>query len=105
MHLKELEASIFIAISPNLNFGNSSNEVRFKQHFQRRYQQVHVSAVSSDIGAQTSHIQQETLIGGAAILTFDQWASKIESTTCDPRGHGTYTITTIREKITENYLS
>ncbi len=52
MHLKEIEAYMFIGISLNINSGNPSNIVRLKQQFQRRYQQVRVLAISSNIGAQ-----------------------------------------------------
>jgi hypothetical protein len=39
-----------------------------------------------------------TLIGGAAIVTLDQWAPKVCATSADPRGQGTYTSTTYKGK-------
>lgn len=103
-NLKALGASIFTAISPNINWCNSSNTVNFKKKFQRTYQQVHLSAASSDMGKDPNYFQQRHLTGGVAILTFDHWASKITETITDSRGHGTYTITTIRGR-NGKYLS
>lgn len=50
--LQELDASIFIAISPNINFCNPSHKAQFKHPFNRAFKQVHLSAVSSDVGNQ-----------------------------------------------------
>jgi hypothetical protein len=39
---------------------------------------------------------KKSLVGGAAILTFGRWASKVSHSLADPSGYGTYTITTIQ---------
>ncbi len=95
-NLKSLEASIFTAISPNINWSNASNVVAFKRKFHHAYKQVHMSVSSSDIGLDPHYFHQKQLTGGVAVITFDQWASKITDTITDSRGHGTYAITTIR---------
>jgi hypothetical protein len=41
-NLKSLEASIFTAISPNINWNNASNVVAFKRKFNHAYNQVHI---------------------------------------------------------------
>jgi len=49
-NLKILGVSMFAAISPNVNWKNSSNWLRTKQLFRPHFNQVHLSASSSDIG-------------------------------------------------------
>jgi hypothetical protein len=94
-NLKNLQASMFAISSPNINWHNPSHWVQFKRNFQSQYQQVHISATSSDIGKEPNYINRPLLIGGAAILTFNQWASKVHHTQTDERGHGTFCVTTI----------
>jgi hypothetical protein len=50
--LKELSTAVFVAISPNINWHNSSHLTRFKYPFQRIFKQIHISATSSDIPRQ-----------------------------------------------------
>jgi hypothetical protein len=50
LNLKQLEVSIFVVISPNINWCNKSNWITFKRLFKKQYQQLHISAISSDIG-------------------------------------------------------
>lgn len=97
-HLSDLQVSSFAAISPNVNFCNMSNIAKFKYPFRQIFQQVHVSASSSDFGRLPLYTKRETLTGGNAILSFDHWASKVCSTQHDPRGQGTFTITTYQGK-------
>jgi hypothetical protein len=40
----------------------------------------------------------KSLVGGAAILTFGLWSSKVSSTFHDESGFGSYTVTTIQGK-------
>ncbi len=94
-NLKELNASIFVAISPNINFCNPSNRAQFKQPFSRTFHQVHLSTTSSNVGHHKHYFNRALLPGGVAILTLHQWASKISDSSQDKRGHGTYTTTTI----------
>lgn len=49
------------------------------------------------------HINYPNLVGGAAILTFNQWASKVTQTKNDPRGHGTHTIKSIKGRKKRRY--
>ncbi len=93
-----MEAFIFVAISPNVNWANPSHWAKFKQPFCSTFRHAHISAASSDIGKSPAHIHTELLIGGAAILSFDLWASKVCETRIDPRGHGTYAVTTYQGK-------
>ena len=96
--LFSLQTSIFIVISPNVNWHNPSHWPQFKSPFKKTFQQVHISATSSDIGKQKENINKPNLIGGAAIITTDLWVSKVNETIQDPRGHSTYTKTTYRGK-------
>jgi hypothetical protein len=77
-NLKKLDISMFCPISPNVNWHNSSNRSRTHQIFCLHFSQVHLSAVSSDIGLDPLYLKKH-LIGGSAILTFGLWASKKES--------------------------
>jgi hypothetical protein len=93
-NLQIAEASIFVAISPNVNWANPSHWSKFKSPFKTSYKQGYMHAASSDIGASPSHRNIELLIGGNAILSFDLWASKVSETRTDPRGHGSYIVNT-----------
>jgi hypothetical protein len=70
-NLTTLQASVFAAISPNVNFCNISNMIKFKSSFKRSFKQVHLAASSSNIGSQAIHRCHDTLTGGTAIITFD----------------------------------
>jgi hypothetical protein len=96
-NLISLGVTMFSPISPNINWKNGMNWSRTRQIFRRKFKQVHLSAVSSDIGLNPLYLPKH-LIGGSAILTFDIRASKVSSSYQDPSGHGTYTITTIQGK-------
>jgi hypothetical protein len=95
-NIKELEASVFVIISPNLNWCNISNKIKFKQQFKPLYQQVHLSTTCSAIGNDKNYFNRELLPGGVAIATLDHWASKVTHSMEDARGHGTYTVTTLK---------
>jgi hypothetical protein len=97
-NLKELSTAVFVAISPNINWHNPSHKAQFKHPFNRTFKQVHISATASDVGLLPNYKHTQTLTGGVAILTFDHWASKVCKTYSDPRGHGTYTTTTLQGK-------
>jgi hypothetical protein len=97
-NVKELQASMLITISPNVNFCNPSNVAQFKYPFRRAFNQIYVSAVSSNVGYKKQYFNRALLPGGAAKNTLKQWASKITDTYNDKRGHGTYSITTITGK-------
>jgi hypothetical protein len=49
-NLKEIDTAIFTSISPNVNWQNPSHKVQFKYPFTRIYKQIHISAVSSNVG-------------------------------------------------------
>jgi hypothetical protein len=90
-NLQTLQASSFAIISPSVNFCNTSHAIEFKKQFKTSYKQTHISASYSNMGKQAPHNTQETLTGGAAILSLDHWAlPKVHSTQHDPRGHGTF---------------
>jgi hypothetical protein len=95
-NLHQIKASIYTALSPNINFCNPSHKVTFKKTFTKTYKQVHLSATSCKIGFQKEYRNRCNLTGGTAIITTDQWASKVCSTQQDPRGHGTYTVSTLQ---------
>jgi hypothetical protein len=63
----QLQASIFMNISPNVNFNNPSFSLSYKQPFKNTFSQIHLSATSSDIGKTPTYKNVPTLIGGAAI--------------------------------------
>jgi hypothetical protein len=96
-NLKILGVSMFAAISPNVNWKNSSNWVRTKQLFRPHFNQVHLSASSSDIGNDPLYINKH-LVGGSALLTFGLWSSKISTSTLDESGHGIFSVTMIQGK-------
>jgi hypothetical protein len=101
---KELSTAIFTAISPNKNWHNPSHWTQFKHPFKRVFKQIHITATSSDVGKLSHYITNTNLTGGSVILIFDQWASKVSSTSTDPRGHGTYAVTTLQGR-NGKYLS
>lgn len=85
-------------ISPNVNFNNPSFIMSYKQQFKPTYNQIHLSSVSGNAGKSFTNRHIPTLIGGAALVTFDQWVSKVCSTSVDPRRQETYTSTTYKGK-------
>jgi hypothetical protein len=85
-------------ISPNVNFNNPSFIMSYKEKFKPTYNQIHLSSVSSDAGKSFTNRHIPTLIGVAAIVTFDQWASKVCSISVDPCRQGTCTSTTYKGK-------
>jgi hypothetical protein len=97
-NLLELGASMCDPISPNINWHNPLNWLRTRHLFQQNFKQVHLSAVSSDIGLEKQYIDK-SLIGGSAILTFGLWASKVSSSTHDLSGNRSYSMTTIQGKL------
>jgi hypothetical protein len=97
VNLRTLGSSMFIPISPNVNWCNPSNWVRTKQRFRELSQHIHLSANCSDIGKQQSYLAT-SIIGGTAILTFQSWASKVSQATNDESGFGTFSITTLQGK-------
>jgi hypothetical protein len=83
-------------ISPNINWHNPLHWSQFKHPFKRIFKQINISTTSRDVGKLPHYISKPNLIGGAAILTFDHWASKVSKTYTDLHGYGTYTITTLQ---------
>jgi hypothetical protein len=65
-NLKYIGASMFTAISPNINWTNTSNWIRTKQIFHPSFNQVHLSAISSDIVRKTEYFTKS--------LTGSPWA-------------------------------
>jgi hypothetical protein len=96
LNLQQIQASIYTAISPNINLCNPSHNVTFKKSFMTAYKQVHLSATSCKIGLQHKCCNQHNLTGGTTIITTDQWVSKVCNTQQDPRGHGSHTTTTLQ---------
>jgi len=72
--LKNIGASMFSAISPNINWNNQMHWIQTKQLSRPSFNHVHLSASSSNIGLQKEYFTKP-LIGGAAILTFGLWSS------------------------------
>jgi hypothetical protein len=93
-NLTQLDAHLFAPISPNTNCGNHSRTCSL---FRKNFSQVHLSATSSDIGLHKEYINK-SIVGGAAILSFSLWASKVSQSWSDPSGMGTFTKTTISGK-------
>ena len=77
-NLHELGAFMFAPIRPNVNWHNQNNWVSSKQLFHPCFQQVHVLAVSSDIGLEPQFAQRN-LIGGLAISTFGLCVFKVSA--------------------------
>ena len=96
-NLKNIDVVMFIPISPNVNGKNPTNWARTKNIFRKHFKQVHLSAVSSNIGEDPLCINKN-LVGGSAILTFGLWASKVSSAPIDNSGFGTFSITPIQGK-------
>jgi len=68
-NLLSLAVSMFCPISPDVNWKNTYNWLRTKCIFQPSFKQVHLLAISSDIGTDPLYFSKH-LVGGAAILTF-----------------------------------
>jgi len=96
-HLKTLGTSMFVPISPNVNWCNPSNWVRTKQRFREISHYIHLSANCSDNGKQQSYLAT-SIVGGTAILSFQSWTSRVSSATNDDSGFGIFSITTIQGK-------
>lgn len=88
---------MFVPICLNLIWKNHSNWTHTRQLFHPHFNQVHLSAESSDIGLHPLYLNKH-LIGGTAILSFGLWASKIIPSIQDNSGYGTFSITTIQGK-------
>lgn len=96
-HLVSIGVSMFIPISPNINWKNISSWSRTKQLFRTHFKQVHLSAISSDMGLHPLYFHKN-LIGGSAILTFGLWASKISTSFADDSGQGIFSVSTLQGK-------
>jgi len=96
-HLSSIGTYVFAPISPNINWKNSTNWPRTRQIFRYTLQHVHLSASSSNIGLDPLYLHKH-LIGGAAILSFGLWASKVSHSFSDESGHGSFAVTTIQGK-------
>jgi hypothetical protein len=96
-NIQSLGAQMVVPISPNINWFNKSNWSKTKQIFRALSQDIHLSAVSSDIGLQNDYFHT-SLIGGTAIIMMDLWSSKVSHCFEDPSGHGSYCVTTIQGK-------
>jgi hypothetical protein len=97
MNLAAWDISLCAPISPNGNWMNPSNWTKMHHLFRNTFQQVHLSAISSDIGLGLNYINNN-LLGSAAILTFGLWSSKISQSFSDNSGMGTFSVTTIQGK-------
>jgi hypothetical protein len=91
VNLAKLNASIFAISSTNINWNNTSNISLFKSPFKKQYQYLHLSTASRDMGKCHPYHQYYNMSGGAAVLMFNQWASRISQSSSDPRGQGSYT--------------
>jgi hypothetical protein len=96
-NLVNLEIGMFVPISPNVNWENTSNWLQTKQLFTGISHQIHLTATSSAIG-KNPHYLHKSLVDGSAILTFGLWSSKVINSFSNPSGDGTYTVTTIQGK-------
>jgi len=90
-NLINLEIGMFVPISLNKNWENTSNWNCTRQLFHGISCQVHLAATSRPIGKDTNYFNK-SLISGSAILTFGFWSSKVAKTFQDPSGHGTYIL-------------
>lgn len=88
---------MFVRISPNINWENTSDQVCTRHLFTSISWQIHLSASSSKIGKDVYYFNK-SVVGGSAILTFGLWSLKVIHSFQDPFGHGTYTVTTIQGK-------
>ena len=96
-HLPLLHVSMFVPISPNVIWNNPSNWTQTKQIFHPLSRQIHLSACSSNFGIGSEYLHK-SLVGGNAILTFGQWATKVSHFFPDASGFGSFTVTTIQGK-------
>lgn len=96
-NLLSLGISMFVPISPNINWLNNWNWTRTLQVFRRSFNQVNLSAMSSSIGLDPLYLHKN-LVGGSTILTFGLWASKVSQSFHDTSGHGIFSISTIQGK-------
>jgi hypothetical protein len=96
-NLNHLDFQMFAIISPNIIWVYRKNWFHTKCLFWQISPQVHLSATSSDIGLPNEYANQ-SLIGGAALLTMELWASKVSHSFSDPSGMGSFTVTTINGK-------
>jgi len=87
-NLKMSEISVFSPISPDVNWKNINNWIRTKNIFCPHFNQVHLSAVSSDIGNEPLYFNKH-LVGGSALLAFGLWSSKVSKAGQDDSGLGT----------------
>jgi len=83
--------------SSHVRLENPSNWVRTRNIFKNHFKQVHLSPVSSNIGADPLYINKH-LVGGSATLAFGPWASKVSFTPIDESGFGTFSITSMQGK-------
>jgi len=90
-----MRTDMFAAISPYISWTNKANWYKTKQLFHPTFNQVHLTASSSDLGLEREYYNK-SLVGGAAILTFGLWASKVSQSTQDESGNGTFTIASIQ---------
>jgi hypothetical protein len=59
---------------------------------------MHLSVTSSDMGKHELYWQYCTLLGGTAMSSLNQWASRVFSSHMDPKGQGSYASTTFQGK-------
>jgi hypothetical protein len=88
---------MFAPINPNINWRNQNNWILTKHLFRPRFTQIHLLAVSSDMGL-APHFVKKNLVGGSAVITCGLWASEVSSASHDESGFGTFSITTIQGK-------
>jgi len=93
-NLKSIGASMFIPISPNVNWKMVTNWAHTRHLFRPHFQPVHLLAVSSDIG-DDPHYFNKHLVGSAAILSCGLWVSKVSQLIQDQSGYGTFAVTTL----------
>jgi hypothetical protein len=96
-HLQTIGSSMFVPVSPNVNWKNHSNGTHTRQIFRPHFNQVHLSTVSSDIGLHLLYLNKR-LVGGTAIVSFGLWASNIIPGPLDDSGYVSFSITTIQGK-------
>jgi len=96
-NLQSLGIGMFIPISPNINWMESTKWPRTHQIIKPHFHQVHLSATSSNIGNDPNFFNRH-LVRGAGISTLSQWAYKVSGSSMDTSGNGTYTITTTQGK-------
>lgn len=97
-NLENLQTSVFAVSSPNINWCNATNIALFKQPFKKAFQHLHLSHVSSDVGAQPVYKKYKNLTGGALVMSINHWATRVVVGRSDTRGHGSFTMTTYSGK-------